>query len=262
MMMQMHILTAMISTSIFFILVALGDETLDIPTKVSLHSPFCTFTRPTLRCDFRGNEQPVFLESNPFVDMTRNSNLMVFLSNAKLLILDGHLCTNMVLRNVEQIIVKDGDDKESCAHKKLRIQNVHMNSLPHGLTDIYMDSSTLDVFHLVGTKLKTLTIINCIIHHIDVETDITQGTIKVHSSKIDVIRRLLVNNTNQVQFYKSVVNYIPEDSFQLRYCSVDLSGSEITHYSNTSITICYPKDLLDENFHGYYTCSDHKVIDR
>lgn len=252
----------MINMSIFFTLVALGDETFDIPTKVSLHSPFCTFTRPTLRCDFRGTEQPVFLESNPFGDKTGSSNLIVFFSNAKLLILDRHLCTNMVLRNVEQIIVKDSNNSESCAHKKLRIQNVHMNSLPHGLTDIYMDSSTVDVFHHEGTKLQTLTIINSIIHHIDIDTDITQGSIKVHSSKIDVIRRLFVNNTNQVQFYKSVVNYIPEHSFQLQYCSVDLSGSEITHYSNTSIIICYPKDLQNENFHGYYTCSDHKVIDR
>ncbi|ROT72424.1 hypothetical protein C7M84_009189 [Penaeus vannamei] len=90
-----HILLTMIISSIFFMLLPLGDATPNIPTRVSLDSPSCTFTRPTLRCDFRGIEQPVFLESNPFGDMTRSSDMTVFLSNAKLLILDGHLCINM-----------------------------------------------------------------------------------------------------------------------------------------------------------------------
>ncbi|XP_042886699.1 uncharacterized protein LOC122262670 [Penaeus japonicus] len=260
----MHVPTTVMSMFVVFLMAPPGDATTDFPTMVSLDSPLCSFTRPTLRCDFRGAEQPVFLESNPVGDQGNGKGMVVFLENAKLLILNGDLCIDMVLRSIEQIIVMDSDDNGdsgdsgSCPHKKLRIRNVHMNSLPRGLSDIYMDSSTIDVFHPDGNKLQTLIVINSVIHQLNAKDDIYQGSIKVHSSKVHTIERLYVNTTNQVQFYKSVMNYIPENGVQLEYCSVDLTGSEITHYSNNSIIICNQRELLDDDFHGEYTCPEKK----
>ncbi|XP_042205408.1 uncharacterized protein LOC121854733 [Homarus americanus] len=222
---------------------------------VSSDSPYCTPSTGSqnLRCDFKNNPQPVYLENTPF-GKRNTGERRVYISNANTAFIDTSVCVDRVLRNVNEVIVYSSNSSITCSSGEFRIYNVSINTLPHYISSVYIDGSNVDLLHLNGSQIQNLSIRNSTVRDVYITGVIRAGmTIRLQTSDIDVLRNITVEGNAQLFAYNTEVNYIPKRAIRFNHCKVDIIKTKISHTSNDSIVVCNCTDDERKNLNQSFT---------
>lgn len=160
---------------------------------VGPESAFCQDANAFLTCDFKWDQENIYLPSH---GIAKDYDLVI-LQRVHNLVLDRRACLNLSLREVAQARAEGAVDS-SCSKVELSLRNVSLDAVEAPVTSLYAYKSRLERIAMEDVDSK-LTVISSSVGAFDVARVVGSGvTVQLHSTTVKRLENLHVAGNSKV----------------------------------------------------------------
>ncbi|KAK4299182.1 hypothetical protein Pmani_028530 [Petrolisthes manimaculis] len=199
--------------------------------KVAASSPFCSDHTSFLTCDYKGNDEIVFLER-------LSDAKKVYIHNAQHLVVLEDVCLGLGLFNVDNVTFSV-TPSISCSHLdhiSLKLVNTAVNLVPGYITHLDMQGSKAGSVEC-HRELRQITVVHSAIDTLEVMKPIRGIHIKFDHTTIGTLKNLEIEERANLIFFNVTVGTLMRNSIRLHDASGLIFSSDIKHSHEQAIVL-------------------------